>query len=73
MVFTQRRDRQLELQADFNAQRPKDYHGKLNTYIQYGKLDYVMVILYDSYGNRIMSEYWQKPVEPEPEKTETEE
>ena len=45
----------------------KAYHGKLNTYIQYGKLDFVMVILYDSYGNKKMSEYWDIRVAPEPE------
>lgn len=43
----------------------KAYHGKLNTYIQYGKLDFVMVILYDSFGNKHMSEYWDVRVAPE--------
>ena len=51
------------------ASAKKEFHGILNTYIQYGKLDYVCVIIWDCYGNKIMSEYWQAP-EEEPEESE---
>lgn len=44
----------------------KAYHNQLGTYIGYGALDHVSVILWDSYGNKLMSEYWHK-VTPEPE------
>lgn len=38
----------------------KEFHNQLGTYIGYGELDHVAVILWDSYGNKIMSEYWHK-------------
>jgi len=47
----------------------KEFHNQLATYIGYGSLDHVAVIIWDMYGNLIMSEYWQKEV-PQPEASE---
>ena len=41
----------------------KEYHNLLSTYIQYGDLDHVCVILFDSFGNMLNHEYWDAPVE----------
>lgn len=52
---------------DLNTAK-KEFHNILSTYIQYGDLDHVCAIIWDSYGNKIVSEYWSKPApEPEPE------
>ena len=47
------------------AEAKKDYHSQLAQYIGSTAYDFVQVSLTDMYGNRIKSEYWQKP-EPEP-------
>lgn len=52
--------------ADLSAAK-KEYHAALSTYILYGDLDFVCVVLWDMYGNMVDSEYWQKPSEPESE------
>ena len=49
------------------AEAKKDYHSQLSQYIGSTAYDFVQVTLSDMYGNKIMSEYWQKPVEPTPE------
>ena len=49
------------------AEAKKDYHLQLSQYIGSTVFDFVQVTLSDMYGNKIMSEYWQKPVEPTPE------
>ena len=51
------------------AEAKKDYHSQLSQYIGSTDFDFVQVTLSDMYGNKIMSEYWQKPVEPTPEPT----
>ncbi len=43
----------------------KAYHTELSTYINSTTYDNVAVSLTDSYGNKIMSEYWQAPAETE--------
>lgn len=51
----------------------KEFHNILATYIEYGDLDHVGVILFDSFSNVLDHEYWDKAVEPEPnEETEGE-
>ena len=57
--------------SDLSTAR-KEFHNVLSTYIQYGDLDFVCAVLWDMYGNMKDSEYWQKPVEPEPEPNEGE-
>ena len=47
------------------AEAKKDYHSQLAQYIGSTDFDFVQVTLTDMYGNKIKSEYWQKP-EPEP-------
>ena len=47
------------------AEAKKDYHSQLSQYIGSTVFDFVQVTLSDMYGNKILSEYWQKP-EPEP-------
>lgn len=48
----------------------KEFHNVLATYIEYGKLDFVTAVLYDSYGRMIMSECWDVRVAPEPNEGE---
>jgi len=38
----------------------KEFHNVLSTYINYGTLDFVSVILVDKYMNVIDKEYWEK-------------
>ena len=45
----------------------KEFYNILATYIQYGDLDHVGVILFDSFANPLLHEYWDAPVEPEAE------
>ena len=45
----------------------KEFHNILSTYIEYGDLDHVGVILFDSFANTMDHEYWDKPEEPGPE------
>ena len=54
--------------TDINEAK-KDYHAQLTEYIGSTVFDLVLVTLSDMYGNKVMSEYWQKPVEPTPEPT----
>ena len=49
------------------AEAKKDYHSQLSQYIGSTAYDFVQVTLSDMYGNKVLSEYWQKPVEPTPE------
>ena len=58
--------KQTKQYADLSTAR-KEYHNALSTYIEYGKLDFVCVVLWDMYGNMIDSEYWQKAEEPSAE------
>lgn len=44
----------------------KSYHTQLSMYINDENFDSVAVLLTDSYGNRIMGEYWTNYVAPEP-------
>ena len=55
------------------AEAKKDYHSQLSQYIGSTNFDFVQVTLSDMYGNKVLSEYWQKSVEPtpEPEPTDT--
>ena len=53
------------------AEAKKDYHSQLSEYIGSTAFDFVQVTLSDMFGNNIMSEYWQKPVEPTLETTDT--
>lgn len=48
-------------------QAKKKFHEYLSTYIAYGKLTVVSVIITDSYGNMVARECWTKPVEVTPE------
>lgn len=45
----------------------KKYHEYLNTYIKYGSLDRVSVMVIDSFCNVLMSRVWAKAYEPEPQ------
>lgn len=47
----------------------KEFHNILSTYIEYGDLDLVTAVLWDSYGNMRMTEFWQKE-QPAPEPNE---
>lgn len=49
--------------TDLSAAK-KDYHSQLSTYINSADFDFVQVSLTDMYGNPILREYWEKPVEP---------
>ena len=51
------------------AEAKKDYHSQLSLYIGGTTYDFVQVTLSDMYGNKVMSEYWQKSVEPTLEPT----
>ena len=51
---------------DYDSAR-KEYYSALSQYIQYGKLDHVGVVLYDSFGNMLDNAYWDKPEEPNEE------
>lgn len=44
----------------------KSYHGQLSMYIDDPNFDSVAVMLTDSYGNAVMSEWWTNYVAPEP-------
>ena len=52
--------------TDLSAAK-KSYHAQLSMYIDDPTFDSVAVMLTDSYGNKIMSEWWMPVVEPEPE------
>ena len=52
------------------AEAKKDYHLQLSQYIGSTVFDFVQVTLSDMYGNKILSEYWQKPVEPTTDTTD---
>lgn len=43
------------------SEAKKKYHALLGEYIASEDFDFVSVVLYDSYGNMIMSEYWEAP------------
>lgn len=49
--------------SDLDAAK-KEFHNILATYIEYGDLDHVCAIIWDCYGNKVMSEYWHKVEEP---------
>ena len=42
----------------------KDYYSQLSQYIGNTNFDFVQVTLSDMYRHKILSESWQKPVEP---------
>ena len=50
--------------AEFDAAK-KEYHRQLSMYINDEQFDSVAVMLTDSLGNRIESDFWEAP-EPEP-------
>lgn len=50
---------------DYDTAR-KEFYNIMSTYIQYGKLDHVCAVLFDSFGNMLDASYWDAPVEPEP-------
>ena len=50
----------------------KAYYTLLGNYVGSSVYDSVSVMLTDSFGNRIMGEFWQAPL-PEPEPNESEE
>ena len=45
----------------------KSYHEQLAMYINGEDFDNVVVLLTDSYGNKLMDEWWTNYVAPEPE------
>ena len=49
------------------AQAKQVYHSRLGAIIKDFNDFVIMVILYDSFGNKIMSDYVNTYVEPEPE------
>lgn len=49
--------------TDLSAAK-KEYHSQLSMYINDDNFDSVAVMLTDSYGNMVMSEYWTNYVEP---------
>lgn len=51
----------------------KSYHEQLAMYINGDDFDSVVVLLTDSYGNRINGEWWSNYVSPEPEPEPNEE
>ena len=62
--------KQTKMFGNYDTAR-KEFYNILATYIEYNKLDHVGVILFDSFANPLLNEYWDAP-EPEPN-TETEE
>ena len=50
--------------TDLSAAK-KEYHRQLSMYINDDQFDSVAVMLTDSLGNRVESEFWKAP-EPEP-------
>ena len=62
--------KQTKMFDDFDAAR-KEFHNIMATYIEYGNLDHVSTVLFDSFGNMLDHEYWDKP-QPEPEPNEGE-
>lgn len=50
----------------------QQYHSRLASIIKASN-DFAMVIMYDSYGNKIMSDFVDTHVEPEPTPEDTEE
>lgn len=45
----------------------KSYHSQLSMYIDDPDFDSVAVILTDSFGNRLMGEWWEPEKEPSPQ------
>lgn len=58
--------KQTKIFDDEDAAR-KEFHNIMATYIEYGKLDHVGAIMFDSFENVIDKEYWEKPEEPNEE------
>ncbi len=56
----------VEKKCDDIASAKQAYHAQLANFINSTVYDNVAVTLTDSYGNKIMSEYWQAPEEPAP-------
>ena len=54
-----------ELATESLDEAKKKYHALLGEYIDNPTFDFVSVIITDSFGNRIMGEYWQE-VQKEP-------
>ena len=52
--------KQTKAFADYDTAR-KEFYNVLATYIQYGDLDHVSAILFDSYGNMLDHSYWEAP------------
>lgn len=50
----------VEFASESLNEAKKKYHALLGTFIDSEDFDFVSVILYDSYGNKIMSEYCEK-------------
>lgn len=54
------------------SEAKKKYHALLGEFIANPTYDYAMVMLTDTFGNKLMAEYWNEPI-PEPEPTPEEE
>lgn len=50
----------VEFASESLNEAKKKYHALLGTFIDSEDFDFVSVILYDSYGNKIMAEYCEK-------------
>ena len=48
----------------------KAYYGELANYVDSSAYDIVCVMLTDSYGNKVMSDFWTNYIPPEPESNE---
>ena len=56
-----------ELATESLDEAKKKYHALLGEYIDNTTFDFISVIITDSFGNRIMGEYWdEKKPQPEP-------
>ena len=53
------------------AEAKEDYHSQLAEYIGTTAFDFVQVTLSDMYENKVLSAYWQKPIVPILEPTDT--
>lgn len=50
------------------SEAKKKYHALLGEFIANETYDFAMVYICDTFGNKIMSEYWAEPIpQPEPE------
>lgn len=50
---------------DSESTARKEFYNVMSTYIEYGDVDHVGAIMFDSFCNVLDHDYWDKP-EPEP-------